>query len=198
LLQWYTADWDYGHTTIAFFCAIILVAGLINIASIIHYRRISQRTTNTSTTRYVNCKFDRFETDDIRSKPFRNAKTASPSFLQRLAAGYRFFTARQFRLLVFNWYSPPLSAIVVISAICIFVMSNSQTIFESYQRLTISPAALMLAVRPYVWPNPEMGHSPPIATRSGRISVAIMPFMMFALLVQLVLTVSGADECNFK
>ncbi len=42
--------------------------------------------------------------------------------------------------------------------------------------------ALMLAVRPYYWPNDAMGHSPPIATRAGWISIAIMPFMMYATL----------------
>jgi hypothetical protein len=42
---------------------------------------------------------------------------------------------------------------------------------------------LMLAVRPFYWPNPEMGHSPPIATRAGWISIAIMPFMMYAALL---------------
>ena len=37
----------------------------------------------------------------------------------------------------------------------------------------------MLAVRPYYWPNMAMGHSMPIATRSGWIAIAIMPFMMY-------------------
>ncbi|THV08232.1 hypothetical protein K435DRAFT_4330 [Dendrothele bispora CBS 962.96] len=37
---------------------------------------------------------------------------------------------------------------------------------------------LTLSVRPYYWPDPLMGHSPPIATRSGWISIGIMPFMI--------------------
>ena len=37
----------------------------------------------------------------------------------------------------------------------------------------------MLAVRPYYCPNMAMGHSMPIATRSGWIAISIMPFMMY-------------------
>jgi hypothetical protein len=40
-------------------------------------------------------------------------------------------------------------------------------------------SALMLGKRPYYWPNLAMGHSMPIATRSGWIAIAIMPFMMY-------------------
>jgi hypothetical protein len=40
-------------------------------------------------------------------------------------------------------------------------------------------SALMLSKLPYYWPNEAMGHSQPIATRSGWIAIAIMPFMMF-------------------
>lgn len=43
-------------------------------------------------------------------------------------------------------------------------------------------AAFMLGPHPYLWPNIAMGNSPPIATRSGWLSIAIIPFMMYVIL----------------
>ena len=34
-------------------------------------------------------------------------------------------------------------------------------------------------MHPYNWPNPAMGHSQPIATRTGWISIAILPFLLY-------------------
>jgi hypothetical protein len=41
----------------------------------------------------------------------------------------------------------------------------------------------MLGPHTYYWPNQEMGHSQPIATRSGWIALAIMPFMMSVVFI---------------
>lgn len=80
--------------------------------------------------------------------------------VDRLVALGGFMTTKQFRLASLDYNSPPLSAIGAVLGLFVFTM------------------ALMLAVKPYYWPNHEMGHSPPIATRSGWISIAIMPFMI--------------------
>ncbi|KDQ13334.1 hypothetical protein BOTBODRAFT_175647 [Botryobasidium botryosum FD-172 SS1] len=69
--------------------------------------------------------------------------------IDRLTAALRFTTARQFYVRAFDWYSPPLAALVGVCGIFMFVM------------------ALLLAARPYYWPNMAMGMSPPIATRAG-------------------------------
>ena len=39
-MKWYTADWDYGRTTVYFFCAAIFVFGLANI--VFHLRQGSK------------------------------------------------------------------------------------------------------------------------------------------------------------
>ncbi|THV08009.1 hypothetical protein K435DRAFT_642878 [Dendrothele bispora CBS 962.96] len=130
--NWYTADWDYGQTTLAFFCAGIawlLILGVIF--------RLRSRLSTT-----------------------RSSDTNVPGCLDRLTAVCRYTVASQYRVRLFRWYSPPLAAIVGVAGMFMFTM------------------ILMLAARPYYWPKPAMGHSMPIATRSGWISIAIMPFMI--------------------
>ncbi|EJD40983.1 hypothetical protein AURDEDRAFT_106480 [Auricularia subglabra TFB-10046 SS5] len=92
---------------------------------------------------------------------FRPRKTNAPAgIVDKLVAVGGFLVTKQFRLAAFNYDSPPLAAMGAVVGLFVFTM------------------ALMLAVKPYYWPNHEMGHSPPIATRSGWISIAIMPFMI--------------------
>ncbi|KAJ7921386.1 hypothetical protein B0H13DRAFT_1866762 [Mycena leptocephala] len=136
VVKWYTADWDYAQTTVAFFCAAILASAILNMAS--WFR--------------------------ARSKNSKQDKQ-TPGLVDKLTAAFRYTAARQFYHRATQWYAPPLAAILGVSGMFIFVM------------------VLMLAVRPFYWPNPEMGHSPPIATRAGWISIAIMPFMMYAALL---------------
>ncbi|KAL1682848.1 hypothetical protein EV122DRAFT_286780 [Schizophyllum commune] len=137
---WYHADWDYGQTTIAFFCAGIGAATLL-------YATLA------------------------------SGQATRPTILDRLVAGCRYASARQYRVQSLGWYSPPLAAILVVAVMTIFVF------------------ALMLAVRPYYWPNMAMGHSMPIATRSGWIAIAIMPFMIaFATKVNFVGMLTGVSH----
>ncbi|KAJ7503365.1 hypothetical protein B0H11DRAFT_582059 [Mycena galericulata] len=126
--DWYTADWDYGQTTVAFFCAAIAASALVNA-------------------------FARFRARSPISKP-------SPGLSDKVTAAFRYTVARQFYLRTARWYAPPLAAVLGVAGMWIFLM------------------ALLLAVRPFYWPNEAMGHSPPIATRAGWISIAIMPFMI--------------------
>ncbi|KAF8182192.1 hypothetical protein K438DRAFT_1975729 [Mycena galopus ATCC 62051] len=146
--NWYTADWDYGQTTLAFFCAAILASTILNTASWLRARsKISGQ-----------------------GKPL-------PRFADKLTAAFRYTTARQFHLSATDWYAPPLAAILGVSGMFIFVMS------------------LMLAVRPFYWPNDAMGMSPPIATRSGWMAIAIMPFMIaFATKINFVGLLTGTSH----
>ncbi|KAJ6605111.1 hypothetical protein B0H10DRAFT_606959 [Mycena sp. CBHHK59/15] len=128
--DWYTADWDYGQTTLEFFCAAILASTLLNLLA------------------------------RIRARLTVSKDKAAPGLVDKATALFRYTGARQFYLRASNWYAPPLAAIIAVSGLFIFVMT------------------LTLAVRPFYWPSDEMGHSPPIATRAGWISIAIMPFII--------------------
>ncbi|KAH7097334.1 hypothetical protein BKA62DRAFT_451264 [Auriculariales sp. MPI-PUGE-AT-0066] len=80
--------------------------------------------------------------------------------IDRAVALASWTVTKQFRIAALGWNSPPVAAIGAISGIFVFII------------------ALMLAMKPYYWPNHAMGHSMPIATRSGWIAIAIMPFMI--------------------
>ncbi|KAJ7116706.1 FAD-binding domain-containing protein [Mycena epipterygia] len=146
--NWYSADWDYGQTTLAFFCAAILASAITN----------------------------RFAWFRARSTISAKDKVG-PNAIDKATAAIRYTGARQFYLRPANWYAPPLAALVGVAGMLIFLM------------------ALMLAVRPFYWPNDAMGHSPPIATRAGWISIAIMPFMIaFATKVNFVGLLTGTSH----
>ncbi|CAK5266393.1 unnamed protein product [Mycena citricolor] len=142
---WYTADWDYGLATVAFFCAAIFAVFLLHVTAWFRVRqqKRSQRLTLTD----------------------------------RIAAALRYFSARQFRVAPLGYYAPALGSLVGVAGMIIFVF------------------VLMLSARPYIWPNPAMGHSPPLATRTGWMALGIMPFMIaFAAKANWVTLVTGTSH----
>ncbi|KAJ7150049.1 ferric reductase NAD binding domain-containing protein [Mycena crocata] len=147
--NWYTADWDFGQTTLAFFCAGIGAAMFLHIASLLRSRRAPS----------------------ALSKP--------AGALDRLTASFRYLTSRQFHVRGYNggWYAPPLAALVAVCGLFVFIF------------------ALLLGPRPFYWPSMAMGHSQPIATRSGWVAVGIMPFMIaFATKVNFVTFLTGTSH----
>ncbi|KAJ6605137.1 ferric reductase NAD binding domain-containing protein [Mycena sp. CBHHK59/15] len=94
--NWYTADWDYGQTTVAFFCAAIGAAMIINAVSVLRARRATSG----------------------------GPKPAKPAGgLDRLTASFRYLTSRQYRILALGFYAPPLAAIIAVSSMAIFTFA---------------------------------------------------------------------------
>lgn len=103
-LQWYRADWDYGQTTVAFFCAAIAAA--IALYSVVFLRdKVRQRRTADA------------------SVKLENGARASPGVLDRLTAACRYASSRQFSIERLGYYSPPLSAILLVCGMAIFILS---------------------------------------------------------------------------
>ncbi|KAF2453184.1 ferric-chelate reductase [Lineolata rhizophorae] len=78
-------------------------------------------------------------------------------------AGFRYAAYRSFAIRPIGWWSPPLGYILVGLAGTIFFFG------------------LALGPKPYYWSNTmeiNFGNSPPIATRSGWIAVALLPFTL--------------------
>ncbi|KAK7696287.1 hypothetical protein QCA50_000941 [Cerrena zonata] len=106
-----------------------------------------------------------------------SSKSTRLSPVDRIAAFCRYATARQFRIKALGWYSPPLAAVIVVAGMILFF------------------TALTFGQHPYQWPNMEMGHSAPLATRSGWISIAIIPFMIaFATKVNWITALTGTSH----
>ncbi|KAF8075223.1 ferric reductase NAD binding domain-containing protein [Lyophyllum atratum] len=142
LRNWYTADWDYGLTSIYFFCAATAAFTLINVLSL-----------------------------------YRSTRTQMVSVADKFAGLFRYFSSRQYHVSTFGWYSPPLGVILIIAAMIVFF------------------TALTFAVHPYYWPVPAMGNSPPLGTRTGWISIAIMPFMFaFSSKINLIGILTGVSH----
>ncbi|KAH9894984.1 ferric reductase NAD binding domain-containing protein [Cubamyces lactineus] len=149
--DWYTADWDYGLSTVYFFCAAIAFFAIGN--AVFRLRQTKGENDNAI--------------GDIHKIPLYT----------RAVALSRALGAKQFRATQVQYYSPPLSAIVIVLGMITYF------------------AALAFSVHPYLWPNIAMGHSPPIATRSGWISVAILPFLLvFATKVNLIGILTGVSH----
>ncbi|KAI0769659.1 ferric reductase NAD binding domain-containing protein [Trametes elegans] len=110
-----------------------------------------------------------------------NAKRAgvvrSIPFYTEIVAALRALEAKQVYVPLVDYYSPPLGAVVVVFGMVVFFI------------------VLTFAPHPYIFPNPAMGHSPPIATRTGWISIAILPFLIvFATKVNLIGMFTGVSH----
>ncbi|TVY80331.1 Ferric/cupric reductase transmembrane component [Lachnellula suecica] len=95
-----------------------------------------------------------------RDNPLKGNKT-----WERALAGTRFLGYRTVYLPGLNWYSPAVGVMLLGSAGAIYFFS------------------LMLGPKPYYWHNTtefKFGSSPPIATRSGWMSLGLLPFVMIA------------------
>ncbi|KAI5814669.1 ferric reductase NAD binding domain-containing protein [Pyronema omphalodes] len=95
-----------------------------------------------------------------------NARIRRSHLGKRVLGSYRYLSYRSWYLRAFDWYSPSLGIILI--GVIGFVFSIT----------------LLLAVKPYYWPNTKgphaisFGSSPPIATRAGWMSLALLPFIM--------------------
>ena len=96
--------------------------------------------------------FDRLASNQIRSKPV----------IKVLTAAARFLSYRAYRIPGLNWNSAPLGVLALGLVGTIYFL------------------CMTLAPKPYYWSNNEdgsWGSSPPIATRSGWLSLACLPFV---------------------
>ncbi|KAJ9225469.1 hypothetical protein DTO169C6_2202 [Paecilomyces variotii] len=100
-----------------------------------------------------------------QSRGIKSGKSiVSSRFLSRPLAIFRFFSYRSFAIKSLGWYSPTLGVILIGCAAWVY-----------FGILTLGP-------KPYYWPNTatvNYGSSPPIATRSGFMALALLPFTVF-------------------
>ncbi|KAI5820068.1 hypothetical protein BZA77DRAFT_374194 [Pyronema omphalodes] len=95
-----------------------------------------------------------------------NTRIRRSHFGKRMLGSYRYISYRPWYLRAFYWYLPSLGIILI--GVLGFVFSIT----------------LLLAVKPYHRPNTKgphaisFGSSPPIATRAGWMSLALLPFIM--------------------
>lgn len=144
----YIADWVYGHATLYFMCAVVGVFAIPHILTRIW--RASKR-----------------------DNPLKGNK-----IWQRALASTRFLGYRTFYLRGLNWYSPATGVMLLGLAGLIYFMCTFE--LSTIPSVKLTPkVALTLGPKPYYWPKkPSYGDSPPIATRSGWMALALLPFVM--------------------
>lgn len=100
----------------------------------------------------------------------------SPS---KIISFLRFLASRQVNVQILDWYSPSLGVTIVGALMVVFIFGWSFCIGPSSTLSTISILALLFSNHKFYWENFNMGHSPPLGTRGGWVSLAIMPFMLY-------------------
>lgn len=85
------------------------------------------------------------------------------SWWRRLVAGTRFLSYRRYHITAIQWRIPSLGIIFILTVGAVFFL------------------AMTLGPQPYYWPNTSTtsyGSSPPLATRTGWMALACLPFMI--------------------
>ncbi|KAK5169355.1 uncharacterized protein LTR77_005330 [Saxophila tyrrhenica] len=93
---------------------------------------------------------------------FMSRSLAQNRTVRRKTALYRYLSYRSFRIPALNWNSAPLGVLALGAIGTIYFM------------------CMTLAPKPFYWPNTDKvdyGSSPPLATRSGWLSLGCMPFV---------------------
>jgi hypothetical protein len=91
------------------------------------------------------------------------ASVRRSNLYQRVLAGCRYLSYKSWKISLLSWYSPPLGVWLVGALGLVFFL------------------CMTLVPRPYYWPNTDevnYGESPPLATRSGWMSLACLPFVI--------------------
>ncbi|KAF2720488.1 putative ferric-chelate reductase [Polychaeton citri CBS 116435] len=78
---------------------------------------------------------------------------------RRTIAGFRYMSYRGFYIKALGWGSPPIGLLTLAATGAIFFL------------------CMDLIPMPYYWPDLDWGNSPPLATRSGWMALACMPFV---------------------
>lgn len=146
---WYEADHRFALPTVAFFLVAIILFTL--------FRAVSYATPQ-----------------HVKRK----------SLWSRLIAALRFLSYKSWRIR--GWNSHSLGVYLLAAAGAVFFLGElSRVTLRSFtyglSLLTSFNLAMTLGPRPYYWPNTKnvsYGSSPPIATRSGFLALACMPFLV--------------------
>ena len=140
--------------------------------------------------------------DDELTPVLRHPKIAlSLPGYRKLSSLFRYLTARQIR--VGQWYSPSVGVMVLVAGLIVFfsgklhlfseISSAQCALYSNDARTQGKLNVLFMSTRPHFvsslqpfnWPSVAYGGSPPIATRTGWMAIAMLPFLMYVPVDQL-------------
>lgn len=104
------------------------------------------------------------------------------SLWKKGTAAARFLAYRGVRIPVLGYWGASLGvALLILIAVVFFLGVFYLTFYIQLPKRTNMLLAMTLGPRPYYWPNTDTvsyGSSPPIATRTGWMAVALLPFVL--------------------
>ena len=112
--KWYTADWDYGFSTVELICAGIGAMALLHFLSILRSRKRAPK--------FVLTLRDSIPDTDVWDSG--SSARRSPSITDRVVAAYRHATYRQYRVKALKYYSPPAGSVIAVACFFVWVMGG--------------------------------------------------------------------------
>lgn len=109
-----------------------------------------------------------------------------PPKCQRLIAIVRYLSYRGFHVKAVHWNSAPLGVLLLGLAGTVFFFCELRPRAMREEKAPMTEidvlAGMDLVPQPYYWSDEMYGGSPPLATRSGWLSLACMPFVLYVQL----------------
>ena len=115
----------------------------------------------------------------ISSILLRQRKSQQISLWRKLVAATRYLSYRGFHVRQFQWNSAPVGVLLLGAAGTIYFFCELilKTRILGHDALTLG-TGMDLAPQPFYWASKKFGNSPPLATRSGWLALACMPFLL--------------------
>lgn len=114
----------------------------------------------------------------ISSQVLGYRRFRGPNIFNKLIAGIRYLSYRGFHVKSLQWNSAPLGVLFLGLAGAIFFICKWGDCIYTALQFSNNLAVMDLIPQPYYWPSLDWGGSPPLATRSGWMALACMPFIL--------------------
>lgn len=101
---------------------------------------------------------------------------------RKATAGLRYLAYKGYQLPALRYWSPSLGVLLLGLVGTVFFFGESWSSWSAWEWLALTSAAMSLGPKPYYWPEVQpksYGNSPPIATRTGWMALAILPFVLW-------------------
>jgi uncharacterized membrane protein len=96
---------------------------------------------------------------------------------QKIVALVRYLAYRGFHIRALAWNSAPVGVLLLGLLGTVFFFCKPP--INTCRECELISRGMVLAPKPYYWPDIMFGGSPPLATRSGWMALACMPFVLY-------------------
>ena len=129
------------------------------------------------------CTIGIFIISNIVSTLLGYRKSSGPPIWRKFVAVLRYSTYRGFYIKALKWNSAPIGVLLLGLAGTIFFFCKLRlgSAKPCWKWRADTKLGMDLAPKPYYWVDEMFGGSPPLATRSGWMALACMPFVLYVV-----------------